>query len=123
MVWLERRNEPDGRQREEKGITLPVCIELRRWGKNTRSRRRGEKKSGDIFGGGPWRLQESGKKEGNLRGIFLCVLATAMIETGLFLIRLKYIVLAPTSLAVSTKFDRQTAAFQPSLERVGYSVR
>ena len=123
MVWLERRNEPDGRQREEKGITLTLCIELRRWGKNTRSRRRGEKKSGDIFGGGPWRLQESGKKEGNLRGIFLCVLATAMIETGLFLIRLKYIVLAPTSLAVSTKFDRQTAAFQPSLERVGYSVR
>ena len=114
---------PDGRQREEKGITLTLCIELRRWGKNTRSRRR-EKKSGDIFGGGPWRLQESGQKEGNLRGIFLCVLATAMIETGLFLIGLKYyIVLAPTSLAVSTKFDRQTAAFQPSLERVGYSVR
>ena len=121
-MWLERRNEPDGRQREEKGITLTLCIELRRWGKNTRSRRRGEK-SGDIFGGGPWRLQESGKKEGNLRGIFLCVLATAMIETGLFLIGLKYIVLAPTSSAVSTKFDRQTAAFQPSLERVGYSVR
>ena len=111
---------PDGRQREEKGITLTLCIELRRWGKNTRSRRRGEKKSGDIFGGGPWRLQESGKREGNLRGICLCVLATA---TGLFLIGLKYIVLAPTSLAVSTKFDRQTAAFQPSLERVGYSVR
>ena len=94
---MERRNEPDGRQREEKGITLTLCIELRRWGKNTRSRRRGEKKSGDIFGGGPggpWRLQESGKKEGNLRGIFLCVLATAMIETGLFLTGLKYIVLA-----------------------------
>ena len=104
----ERERVPDGRQREEKGITLTLCIELRRWGKNTRSRRRGEK-SGDIFGGGPWRLQESGKKEGNLRGVFLCVLATAMIETGLFLIGLKYIVLAPTSSAVSTKFDRQTA--------------
>ena len=70
MVWLERERVPDGRQREEKGITLTLCIELRRWGKNTRSRRRGEKKSGDIFGGGPWRLQESGKREGNLRGVF-----------------------------------------------------
>ena len=62
---------------------------------------------------GPGDCKRAGKGR-EILGVFFCVLATAMIETGLFLTGLKYIVLAPTSLAVSTKFDRQTAAFRES---------